>query len=182
MNDAARYFLAIVPPEPVLSQVLSLKKEACRQFNSCAALKSPSHITLHMPFLWKEKKIDQLLGALSAFSTGIHYVDIRLNKIGHFGNRVIFLDPEANEDLLMLQSMLVKTVRLKLKLLNAEYKDRAYQPHMTIAFRDLKKQVFDEAYEYFTQKKLSFRFQAKDFALLRHDGKQWHDYKRFGFQ
>mgnify|MGYP001799567049 CR=1 FL=1 len=182
MSETSRYFLAIVPPAPVLSAVGDLKEQACQLFNSCAALRSPPHITLHMPFLWKDKKVEKLYQVLSEFSTDVSLLDIRLRKFGHFGERVIFLEPEANDGLLMLQKDLAKAARTQLNLLNAGYKDRGFHPHMTIAFRDLKKQVFQEAYQHFAQKKIDLQFQVQDFSLLKHDGKKWHDFQRFSFR
>ena len=55
-----RYFIAIIPPEPIHDQIVNIKKDISTKHNTYAALKSPPHITLHMPFNLehnKEKKI-----------------------------------------------------------------------------------------------------------------------------
>ena len=51
-----RYFLAIIPPEKIEKEIYGLKELVADKFHSKAALRSPAHITLHMPFLWKEAK------------------------------------------------------------------------------------------------------------------------------
>lgn len=43
------YFLAVIPPEPVFSEVMAFKKEMSERFSSSRALKSPPHITLLPP-------------------------------------------------------------------------------------------------------------------------------------
>ena len=59
-----RYFLAIMPPTEIEQRIYSLKQEVAEKFNSKAALRSPAHITLHMPFLWKEAKEVRLVDKL----------------------------------------------------------------------------------------------------------------------
>jgi 2'-5' RNA ligase len=54
-KDFQLYFIALIPPEPFFSEVLGLKNEVKDRFNSKAALNSPPHVTLHMPFRFKER-------------------------------------------------------------------------------------------------------------------------------
>ena len=181
MNETNRFFLAIIPPEPVYTVIDQYKNEACEKFNTCAALNSPPHITLFMPFSWKEKRIERLHQALENFSSSSAQLTIEVRSVGQFGERVIFLAPSYNSELLSLQASLAKTVRRELNLLNANYKDRGFHPHITIAFRDLKKQFFDEAYAYFDNKTIDLSFTVSNFSLLKHNGKKWEDYQRFDF-
>ena len=44
---------------------MNIKQEFANRFNSKAALRSPPHITLHMPFKWKEEKEVKLIDVLS---------------------------------------------------------------------------------------------------------------------
>lgn len=53
MSDAL-YFIALVLPSPLYEEVTRLKEYFRDRYNSKAALRSPPHITLHMPFKWKE--------------------------------------------------------------------------------------------------------------------------------
>ena len=49
-----QYFVALIPPSPVYEEAQALKEYFREKYNSKAALNSPPHITLHMPFFWKE--------------------------------------------------------------------------------------------------------------------------------
>ena len=61
-----KYFIALVPPEPLLSEIQRVKQQIFDDYGTKGALRSPGHITLHMPFSWEEeKKADR--GALSIF-------------------------------------------------------------------------------------------------------------------
>jgi len=50
------YFIAIVPTSPLSEELLAWKQYFQEHYQSKAALNSPPHITLHMPFEWKEEK------------------------------------------------------------------------------------------------------------------------------
>jgi hypothetical protein len=48
-----------------------------------------------------------------------------------------------------------------------------------LAFRDLKKEKFDEAWGEFRGKSLSAKFIANQFTLLKHNGKLWESLHHF---
>ena len=173
-----RYFIAIIPPEPISSNVLQIKKEFADNYNSKGALRSPAHITLHMPFLWKEEKEAQLIETLAKF-TFASQTKILLNNFGHFANRVIFIDVAKNPDLEDMQKQLVRHAKVYLQLFNQDESMRGFHPHMTVAFRDLRKQEFTKAWSEFQNRTFSAEFPLKDFSLLKHDGKQWNVFRTF---
>jgi 2'-5' RNA ligase len=92
---------------------------------------------------------------------------------------VIFVDVIKNELLTKLQNELVSYIKKNLGLFNQANDMRGFQPHVTIAFRDLKKQLFYEAYTYFKTKNYTASFKATSFCLLKHTGKEWQVYKEF---
>ena len=55
-----RFFIAIIPPEPVYTEALNWKHFFAEHYQSKAALKSPPHNTLHMPFVWKKRNQQEL--------------------------------------------------------------------------------------------------------------------------
>lgn len=167
------YFIAIVPPEPVYSEVLQLKQHFKERYNTKAALNSPPHITLHMPFKWKEAKENELLEALQAFVTSQKPFEIKLNNFSVFEPRVMFIDVVKDENLESLQKRLKRFCKMELNLFNADYKEMAFHPHVTLAFRDLKKPEFYKAREEFKDKKFETSFTVNSIALLKHDTKEW---------
>jgi len=171
-----RYFLAIIPPEPVYSEALKLKHYFKDQYNSKAALNSPPHITLHMPFQWKESREKELVSGLEQFGA-TEPVDVALNNFSAFEPRVIFIDVLKNEMLESLQKRLKRFCKVELNLFNADYKDLAFHPHITLAFRDLKKPEFYKAWDEFKEKKFEATFSVTSIALLKHDGSEWREFK-----
>lgn len=177
-NSENLYFIAIIPPEPIYGEALALKYHFNDAYKSKAALNSPPHITLHMPFKWKEDKEIELINSLESFSLTQNPFEIRLTNVSAFEPRVIFIDVTKDEKLESLQKQLKRFCKIELNLFNADYKESAYHPHLTLAFRDLKKPEFYKAWEEFKEKKVETSFKVDSIALLKHDGKEWKELKR----
>jgi len=175
-----KYFIAIVIPEPFQTELMELKNVVKDKFNSKGALRSLAHITLHMPFEWKEEKEDVLVNALKQFTFSESFT-IDLQNFACFEPRVIFVDVMKNELLEKLQRELMVYVQKNLRLLNQVNDMRGFHPHITIAFRDLKKDKFYQALDYFKPQTYMASFQAKSFCLLKHTGKEWLVNKEFHF-
>jgi 2'-5' RNA ligase len=168
-----QYFMALIPPAPVFDEALEFKNYFKSRFNSKASLNSPPHITLHMPFRWKEEKEQDLITTLEQFDAGIKPFSVQLLNFNSFPPRVIFIDVVPNESLAALQKKLLRFCKRELNLFNADYKDQPFHPHLTLAFRDLKKSMFTEAWQEFEAKPYSANFIVDRFALLKHNGREW---------
>lgn len=171
------YFIAIIPPEPIYGDALALKHHFKDHYSSKAALNSPPHITLHMPFKWKESKEAALIADLEEFSARQKSFELSLNNFSSFEPRVILIDVIKDDSLAKLQKDIKRFCKMELNLFNADYKEYAYHPHLTLAFRDLKKPQFYKAWEDFKQKKFEVTFDVDSIALLKHDGKEWKVFK-----
>ena len=172
-EDIGKYFVAIIPPEPIYQQAAELKNYFKDRYHSKGALHSPPHITLHMPFQWKRKKEAGLVEKLETFVSGQRSHTVVLKDFGCFAPRVIFMNVMPNDVLPRLQKDLQWFCRTELGLLNSLYKDLPFHPHLTLAFRDLKKPAFAEAWKEFEHKEYTAQFVADRIALLRHTGKVW---------
>ncbi|MDH5476536.1 MAG: 2'-5' RNA ligase family protein [Cyclobacteriaceae bacterium] len=173
------YFIALVPPEPLKGKLKLLKKSFGERFNCKAALKSPPHITLHMPFRFPEEKEVQLIEQLQVVSRRDIFT-IQLNNFGSFEPRVVYINVDATEQLTLLFNNVQKTMK-RLNVFNADYKNKGFHPHLTIAFRDLKKSIFPIAWDEYQFKQCSEQFDADCFVLLKHNGKHWDEYRTISF-
>ena len=176
-----QYFIALIPPPPVSDDALRLKNYFRDQYNSKASLNSPPHITLHMPFKWKEEKECELIDAFGKFSLGRPSFKIELHNFSAFAPRVIFIDVVSNDALSLLNKELHRFCKRELNLFNASYKDQPFHPHLTLAFRDLKKPMFEKAWAEFQERKFSARFDVESIVLLKHNGKIWEVCREFLF-
>lgn len=176
------FFIAVLPDRKLSDEVTNIKKYFADRYDSHHALRSPPHITLHMPFRWREDRESSLFKVLANFASKQRKFNIDLEDFGSFPPRVIFIKVKNAESLSNLKSGMTIVAKLELKLLNADYKDQPFHPHMTVAFRDLKRPAFKEAWKEFSQKKIYHRFKVERLTLLRHNGKFWEIHREFDFQ
>ncbi|UII27995.1 RNA 2',3'-cyclic phosphodiesterase [Fulvivirga maritima] len=179
MKDPALYFIALIPPSPIKEDAQQWKEYFSDNYNSKAALKSPPHITLHMPFKWKEEKENRIIEALEQLASTSQKFELEMDGFGAFEPRVIYMALNKPEGLSLLYKNLQSVMKRELNIFNADYKNRGYHPHLTVAFRDLKKAKFMEAWPEFKDKKYNANFQVSDFHLLKHNGKHWDVYQAF---
>ncbi len=176
-----RYFIALVLPTPLFEQVLQWKHYFKEHYNSKASLHSPPHITLHMPFEWRSEKESELVEGMRALAMQLYTVQIELNGFGCFTPRVIFVNVVQSPRLTSLQNLVRQYCKRHLGLFNADYQDRPFHPHVTVAFRDLKKSMFAKAWESCKEKSFKGEFTASRVALLKHDGRKWNIHQEFDF-
>jgi len=167
------YFIAIVPPEKIQDEITQLKVLVAERFNSKHALKSPPHITLHMPFKWKEKKYDLLIDTMKKINNEVEEFQIELDGFNFYEPRVVYVDVKQNKQLEELQKKVIDLCRKELKINNANYKDRPFVPHITIGFRDLRKPQFYEAKQYFQKREHTAQFKTTGVSLLKYVGGRW---------
>ncbi len=180
-NEEGLYFVALVAEGTLADDVMAIKQEFADNFGSKAALKSPPHITLHMPFRLKAKKLSALQAALSVAARDISPFDLQLQGFGAFEPRVIFVDVMEQPQLRHLQNAVQQQLKL-LQLFQGDYKGRGFHPHMTVAFRDLKKAAFKEAWQLFENRALERSWEVSKFCLLKHNGSFWETFKHFPLQ
>ncbi len=170
------YLIAVVPPPKIREEVTQIKVLIAERFNSKHALKLPPHVTLHMPFKWKESKLPQLEVAIRKINTDLEGFFVELNGFDFFERKhVIYVDVVNNKELSELQGRVVDVCRKDLKLDNANYKGMPFHPHMTVAFRDLRKPQFLEAKKYFEKRKYRSTFKIEKATLLKYNGEGWYN-------
>ena len=180
-QQKALYFIALVPPEPFRQEAYALKEHFRDHYGSEASLNSPPHITLYPPFRLQKTEED-LIAGLQQRAQLIPPFEVRLNGFDAFPPRVIFIDVEPSVPLGRLQqevATLVQGFAEKEKNARAE---RRFHPHITVAFRDLSKSAFKEAWAEYKEKSLRYQWQVQNLTLLRHNGRFWDELKQVPLQ
>jgi 2'-5' RNA ligase len=172
-----KYFIAIVIPEPLFSEIEQVKHTLLEEHGLKGALRSPAHITLHRPFEWKEEKESELLEKLKCFRFEKDF-RIELKDFASFAPRVIYANVKPQPLLFDLHTELKKFAKKELRLFNEDEDKRGFHPHVTVAFRDLKKPKFYYLEEKFKSKKLEGSFNYQGFCLLKLS-KKWEILERF---
>jgi len=168
-----KYFIAIVLPTAILNEVEEIKNKLYRDYNLKGALRSPAHITLHRPFEWKEEKESILTETLQKFVFKPEFT-IELKNYNFFEPRVIFIDVLKSEILQDLHKQLTLFAKKELKLVNEANDLRGFYPHITVAFRDLKRPLFYELKHQFGALKFDSFFNYNGFSILKFN-KKWEE-------
>jgi 2'-5' RNA ligase len=161
-----KYFLAIFLPQPYLDEVEQIKQQLHYHFGLKGAMRSPSHITLHMPFELQNKNEPVLINSLKKIKFDVP-IEIKSNGFSAFDQRVIFIDIQLNEALISFQKLIVKHLATNFNLENEIGNARGFHPHITVAFRDLKKKQFKEVKSFLTSFNSNLEFIAINFSILK---------------
>jgi 2'-5' RNA ligase len=178
----ANFFIALLPPSTVQTEVTQIKEYFRDHHGSGAALRSPPHITLFPPFRWADAAITPLSTTLTHFAQSQTPPTIELSGFGAFPLRVIYIHVEKTPSLMALQASLVTHLRASLGLQSpARSRHRAFTPHLTVAFRDLKPAAFRRSWPDFQARPFAATFTVPNLTLLRHDGQRWQVHQPFPF-
>lgn len=107
---------------------------------------------------------------------------VQLKNFNSFEPRVIYIDVQESIELRVLQKKIAGEARKSLGVFNDDYKNRGFTPHITVAFRDLKKPEFLKAWEKMKDEVFESVFKVEDLCLLKHNGDHWEIIKRFSFE
>jgi 2'-5' RNA ligase len=173
MLNVSKYFIAIVFESPLQEKITAIKKMVAETFNSKGALKSPAHITLQMPFEFNEQKIKKLNDDLSIYAKTQTGFTLLLKDFNYFEPRVVYIDVIESEPMLQLKNDLSQMLKIKHQIFDNDKQYRGFHPHVTIAFRDLKKPLFYEAKKHFTEQTFYAEYKCQSIALLKHNGQFW---------
>jgi len=180
-SDSELFFIALLPPAEIQAEITEIKQYFAQNYNSSHALKSPPHITLYPPFKWVTENLPTLEQTLAEFTASYAPVGIILDGFGKFSTRVIFVEPLKTTELIAVQANLITYLESYLGLVDENSKTKTFNPHMTVAFKDLKRQAFKAAWPEFRDRQFQVNFTADCLTLLIHNGQRWNIHRKFPF-
>jgi 2'-5' RNA ligase len=116
---------------------------------------------------------------LGKFLQGFAPIDLEFTGFDRFGKRVLFIALQPNPALNSLQSALSAFCRTELKL-DQELADKAFHPHMTLAFKDTKPPRFDDYWSYLKAHTFEANYRFEDIAILKKMENRWEVVRRLG--
>jgi 2'-5' RNA ligase len=179
-ESVSLYFIALLP-RPEQQEVLTdIKLHIKSKYGASHALKSPPHITIIPPFRMNGTEEKTLTSMLSKFAGNQMAFSVILRNYNAFKPRVIYVAIEENNNLLRLHSDL-KTYLIEECIIVDDAPKRAFRAHLTLATRDLEKEMFYKAWDEFREKTIELEFEAESISLLKHNGKNWDVLSSFSF-
>lgn len=164
------YFIALLPPPEIQEEVTAYKRLAAERFHAKRALNSPPHITLIPPFRLEASKRVPLLELLQEFNASLPSFSVELRDFSAFPPRVIYVDVVPNQELIRCQAQLESQCAT---LGIASDRTYGFHPHMTVAFKDLKRSVFPAAWAFFQEQSCQREFEAREVTLLHWRQGKW---------
>ncbi len=169
----AIYMIAIIPPEPIYSEVKEFQLYFADHYKSKEAFRRPSHITIVPPFTISSSEEDALKKFILSFCATRKPFEISLNGFDTFSNTTIFVAPEKNDNLKTLSKELSRSFYKQFQVDGGRGPGYGFHPHMTVGFKDLTPDQHALAWQEFSNTLYRRRFILDQLCLLRHNGKEW---------
>ena len=167
------YFIAIIPPEPIYSEVKEFQKRFEEKYKSKEAFKRPSHITLIHPFMISEDSEPDVKKFMQNFVAKQTPFELAVDGFGAFGFHTIYVALNEDAQLKKLQKDLSLSFSKKFKVREGSGPSLRFSGHMTIGYKDLLPPMFELAWAEFKNKIYRRKWTLKYICLLKHNFKEW---------
>jgi 2'-5' RNA ligase len=165
------YLVALLPPEPVFSQISAFKQEVHELTGSRNAIRLPPHITLVPPLRQPDEFEAKCTAALAGFVATQTSFPVALQDFAWFGSRTLFVRPTEDAALKAFHAALMSWCETHLPEVQPE--NRPFTPHLTLATRDLPAAQIPALRQLFGGRAYAATFMAQSLTLFRHNGQQW---------
>ncbi|WKK76365.2 2'-5' RNA ligase family protein [Marivirga salinae] len=170
--EKSMFFIGIGPPHPLEKKIQRIKEEFRQKHGIEGAFRSKAHITLQMPFNLSVNSEKDFIHELKKILIKQKPIELKLNDFGKFEPRVIFIKVDENEELDLLQKSVERFMK-RFQVFNGTHKNNGFTPHITVAFRDLKKPTFHKIWDDVKNRTFKENFLADSITVFKHNGKSW---------
>jgi 2'-5' RNA ligase len=171
------YYIALVLPEPLQSEITAFKTDIHQRFGAKSALKSPVHITLFPPFRWDSTNENALKTAITDFSLAYFQkrrpLSVSFKNFDFFRKSTIFIQPESNENLNLMRTELLNYLSTHINLRDEKDAGRSYHPRVTIVNRDISETYFEIIWAEYSSKTFTAGFEINGISLLKKGDVKW---------
>jgi 2'-5' RNA ligase len=169
------YFIALLPNAEIGREIIRLKREFAEKYDARRALLVLPHITIQVPFTANPVLEKTLCPALTEFAASMAPFEVKLHGFGGFSftkRKVLYINVEKNEGIRHLHQQLMLFLRKEFDFSHmlARY---GFNPHISLAFRDLSDLEFEMAMEEYRHRTFDACFRVRNLYLLRHTGSSW---------
>ncbi len=165
------YFIAVIPHEELSNKIRYIQKDFADRFQSSKAYRNFPHITIIPPFAHDEKNESEVVGHFFKTELDVSPFEIQLNNFECFPNKknpVIFIEPQNKNELKQLYKKFDATMNIFKYISN-------FNPHLTVAYRDLTFENFEKAWEEYQNKTFEENFLVERVILYKHFNGKWNE-------
>lgn len=181
-NQPSLYLTALLPPQELAEREYAIKQEIAQRFGTKVAITKPAHITIIAPLRADEEKLAAYDTILQQQAAQTQPFQLQINGFGHFGNKVVFLNVEASAPANDLYQRIRKDLLLQLIERPKFFPYKVLNPHMTVAYRDLTPEMFNDIWEEYKDRHFTADFPAYSLHLLRYEDRKWVKFREYAFQ
>lgn len=170
------HFLGVLLPDDITSTLEDCRRYMNRNYGCKSGYGTPIHVTLVPPFQLPEQySTDDIVHAIQADvlpAAAELSFDAHITNFGAFGDRTIFAKVTPDKRWTALRDHVLSAV-LKAAP-DATRKDkRPFQPHLTVANRDIPYGVSAEALEALNELQLFEDFPVNNITIFERNGGKW---------
>ena len=170
------HFIGVLAPEDITETLESCRRYMSQKYGCQSGYGTPIHITLVPPFRLPEEHTTKELAAAiqqGVLAGGFSGFDAHVNGFDAFGDRTIFAKVEASKAWVDLRDKVLSAVLAAVP--GATKKDtRPFQPHLTVANRDIPAGASTEALQTFNELNLAEVFRVDNITVFERNGGRWY--------
>jgi 2'-5' RNA ligase len=169
------YFIALLPTAEAGKEIIRLKQEFAERYGARHALKVLPHITLQVPFTADPLLEKTFTAELAEFAATLSPFEVTLNGFGTYPykeQKILYIHVERNEAIMDTHKKLMSFLRKEFGFSNMLARD-IFNPHITVAFKDLTREQFDAAWPEYEHREFRLSFKVNNLYFLRHNGISW---------
>ena len=161
-------------PHPIKTKIKKYQKQTSKKFNTIRALDWVPHITIADRVLIPEDKFSTICNKLKEICSNTKPIKVNTKNLRFLeptkspfeNNYVIFIDVNVTKELKEIHDLIQNNIYKGLK--RPSYKSDKYEPHITLAYRDLTKENFNKAKSFFKDKtiKTDYSFTLDNLQLV----------------
>ncbi|TXF75817.1 2'-5' RNA ligase family protein [Chryseobacterium sp.] len=163
------YFVAIAPDSELSDKIRTISRDFLERFESSKAYKNFPHITVIPPFQYDGDKESEVVGKFLKMNLNASPFHIKLCGFSCFPNKnhpVIFIKPENSAEL--------KEVYRQINPAMPFNYISNFNPHLTVAYRDLSTANFEKAWKEYETKPFDESFLVEKIGLYKHFNGKWN--------
>jgi 2'-5' RNA ligase len=167
------FYIAISCPDALEEKIDAMKGYMEANYGCSAARKSNAHLTIVPPFRAEDEMLALLQDFIATYNMGMVPIDISLKGYGQFADRVLYVDVVPNTMLTELEKEAMQEFSAQFPGIIFGMKPD-FNPHITIATRDIPQGVLPIAKMHFeTKHPIDETFTAKSLTLYKLENGWW---------
>lgn len=169
------YFIALLPTAEAGKEIIRLKQEFAEKYGARHAVKVLPHITMQVPFTADPLLEKTFTAELTDFAATLAPFEVSLNGFGTYPfkeQKILYINVERKPAIMETHQKLMGFLRKEFGFSNMLARN-IFNPHITVAFKDLTPEQFAAAWPEYEHKDFKLSFKVNNLYFLRHNGVSW---------